>query len=297
MILGGLIILWRPLSQRIGERAIFSADSVDESYFHELVMSSRDKITLLDRVWNTGKIPHRQAVVRVLKEDPAPELKNNSTRRILLMAAQDGDESLRQIALGALAQGRDPLFQSVAALQLHDADPEVRDFARPYLAKESTNLNPSLAAELPRIDPPLVNDFELQNVEGRRFHLADFRGKTVLLNFWATWCTSCVSEFPILNAFQQKHSNDLVIIGIALDTDSDEPGVLARKTVERTIVLRGLKYLILLDPEKVTSARFNGGELPTNILIDSRGRFRRRFVGPRPLEVLEQMIAEVQSSQ
>jgi len=96
-----------------------------------------------------------------------------------------------------------------------------------------------------------------------------------------------------------------VILGISLDGVADEHGHIAdreetaekpssheqnQKKVARFVVSHELKYSILLDPEDSVGARFNGGELPTNIIIDERGRFRRRFIGPRTLRVFEAML-------
>ena len=65
-----------------------------------------------------------------------------------------------------------------------------------------------------------------------------------------------------------------------------------RKKVSRVAITRGINYPILLDEKYEAGARFNGGELPTTIIIDAQGNVRRRFVGARSLPVFEAMIAE-----
>jgi alkyl hydroperoxide reductase subunit AhpC len=62
--------------------------------------------------------------------------------------------------------------------------------------------------------------------------------------------------------------------------------------VARTTAARGINYPVLLDKNNEVGARFNGGELPTTVIIDSEGRVRRRFVGARSLEVFAAMLAE-----
>ena len=156
----------------------------------------------------------------------------------------------------------------------------------------------------------MVEDFILPDLEGRPVRLAEFRGKTVLLNFWATWCTACLAEIPDLVALQKKHDGYLVILGVALDglpdEDGHQPGEegegrahtgrpsrrAALDKVARAVKARGINYPVSLDPEAAVGRRFNGGELPTTVIIDAQGRLRRRFIGERSLKVFEAMIAE-----
>ncbi len=62
-------------------------------------------------------------------------------------------------------------------------------------------------------------DFALTDLQGKTHHLADYRGKYVLVNFWATWCSPCLSEIPELNALQKAHKN-LVVIGVVMQSGS-----------------------------------------------------------------------------
>jgi thiol-disulfide isomerase/thioredoxin len=144
-----------------------------------------------------------------------------------------------------------------------------------------------------------AGDFTLGAIDGRAARLSDFRGKVVLVNFWATWCTACVSELPELIVLQKNHNDHLEILGVSLDfvpdEDNREPpstpeGI--RKKVARTVTLRGINYPVLLDEKNAVGSRFNGGELPTTVIIDAQGRIRRRFIGTRSLPVFEAMIAE-----
>lgn len=159
----------------------------------------------------------------------------------------------------------------------------------------------------------LAPDFRLRDLNGNVVRLSDFRGKVVLINFWATWCTACVAEIPDLIALQNKKDSDVAILGIALDGIPDEHGDISGEDdhdnshrnspsskaihakVARTVKARQINYPILLDDKNSVGGQYNGGELPTTIIIDAEGRLRRRFVGERNLHVFEAMISEAKS--
>jgi hypothetical protein len=109
----------------------------------------------------------------------------------------------------------------------------------------------------------------------------------------------------------KKHLGDkVVILGISLDGRLDEHGHepgeetrtehhskgpsidKIREKVHRAVLSRGINYVVVLDPEDAVGGRFNGGELPTTVIIDANGLVTRRFIGERNLQVFEAMIAE-----
>ena len=152
-------------------------------------------------------------------------------------------------------------------------------------------------------------DFVLKDLSGKMVRLSDFRGKVVLVNFWATWCTACLAEIADLVALQKRVGERVAIVGVALDGvpnehdeghsgDGAHPENLAptleaiTAKVARAVEARGINYTVLLDPRSSVGGRFNGEELPTTIIFDAQGRVRRRFVGERTLEVFEAMLAE-----
>jgi thiol-disulfide isomerase/thioredoxin len=184
---------------------------------------------------------------------------------------------------------------------------------------------PRVKLEVPAVaytarKPLPAADFELRTLESKTVRLSDFRGKVVLLNFWTTWCTACVGEMPALVALQNKHSGNLIILGISLDYVPDEHGHIGgqaaveepnrgnreyedteataealkrvRGKVARTAHARNVNYPVLLDESNKVGGRYNGGELPTTVIVDAQGIVRRRFVGARNPAVFEAMIAE-----
>lgn len=176
----------------------------------------------------------------------------------------------------------------------------------------NTGSGPSIAFSLETDGPP-APDFKLQDLDGNVVRLSAFRGKVVLVNFWATWCTACLAEIPDLIALQKKRGNEVAILGVALDGVPDEHGdspdehdhksshgnsnspKAIRTRVQRAVKARQINYPILLDQENSVGSQYNGGELPTTIIIDAEGRLRRRFIGERNLDVFEAMIAEAKA--
>ena len=168
--------------------------------------------------------------------------------------------------------------------------------------------------------PVPAADFRLRTLDGKPVQLSDFRGKVVLMNFWTTWCTACVGEMPALVALQKKHGDKLVIIGVSLDYVPDSHGHIGghaaveeqkhsdgdhddheataaalkrvREKVARTAKARNINYPVLLDEHNEVGGRYNGGELPTTVIVDAQGNVRRRFIGARGIAVFEAMIAE-----
>jgi peroxiredoxin len=150
-----------------------------------------------------------------------------------------------------------------------------------------------------------ANDFALRDLRGNIVRLSDFRGKVVLVNFWATWCSACFAEVGDLNALQKRLGDRAVILGIALDgvpnldphgdPEASKPSPSLESIiskVNRAVTAREINYTILLDPSGLVGGQYNGGELPTTVIFDKEGRVRRRFCGERNVSVFEAMVAE-----
>lgn len=118
---------------------------------------------------------------------------------------------------------------------------------------------------------------------GRETTLASFRGRPVLVNFWATWCPNCVEEMPALEALHKRRSGEgLAVIGVNLD---DEPGKAAPPFIQKL----GITFPQLVG-DKATTARYGVRGLPVTVLIDAEGRLVRRWTGPVTLETVENDI-------
>lgn len=114
--------------------------------------------------------------------------------------------------------------------------------------------------------------------------MAAFKGKPLLLNFWATWCPPCIAELPLLNRFYREHSaNGWQVVGIAIDQPSAVRTFLERAPVDFPVVMAGLGGTDLS-----RSLGNLGGGLPFTVLFGADGRIFHRKIGQITPENLQQ---------
>jgi peroxiredoxin len=129
---------------------------------------------------------------------------------------------------------------------------------------------------------PDAPDFELKTLEGKTVHLRDYRGKAVLLNFWATWCVPCKEEMPWLVAFQKQYGpKGFVVLGIAMDESVDPMRKFAQKME--------LNYPVLIGNKRIADQYYVKG-LPVSIFIDRNGRITDQVPGGATRSFLENEI-------
>lgn len=108
--------------------------------------------------------------------------------------------------------------------------------------------------------------FAATAIQGQKISLKDLEGKTVILNFWATWCPPCRAEIPTLNAFHREiEGSQTVLVGIAVGS-SQTPS-----TVKRFMKEEGINYPIILDASSELSSRYGVRTLPTTIVVSPGG--------------------------
>lgn len=124
-------------------------------------------------------------------------------------------------------------------------------------------------------------DFTLVNKDGQRVSLSDYRGKVVILDFWATWCPPCKAEIPGFVKLYNKYQNeDLAIIGVSLDQTG-------WSDVRPFIQNYKMTYPVVLGNMDVSDAYGGIRSIPTTFVLDKTGAIQKKYVGYRPEEVFE----------
>lgn len=116
-------------------------------------------------------------------------------------------------------------------------------------------------------------DFTLEDSQGALIKLSSFRGKVVLLDFWATWCTGCKKEIPWYMEFQDKYKNEgLSAIGVSLDDDG-------WKSVKPFLQEHKINYPIVIGDWDTMGKSFSFNAMPATLLIDRDGKVAELHVG------------------
>ena len=122
---------------------------------------------------------------------------------------------------------------------------------------------------------PDVWALRLERPGGGEVVLADFRGRPLVLNFWATWCAPCVEEMPLLDRFEREHRSDgWRVVGLAVDSLAPVSEFLARHPVGFTIAVAGMQGVTIS-----RSLGNTGGALPYSVIFDRRGDAIGRKLG------------------
>lgn len=133
-------------------------------------------------------------------------------------------------------------------------------------------------------------DFALQSLDGRKVKLSDFRGKPVLLNFWATWCPPCKVEMPWFEDLQRQYGKDgLVVLGVAMD--DSEPATIAKFASEL-----GVNYPVLLGTDQVSDDYGDVQYLPTTFYIGRDGTIVDKMTGLLDRKDIDNAVQKILST-
>lgn len=138
---------------------------------------------------------------------------------------------------------------------------------RQLLEQQSRPTPPQVAA--------LAPEFRLSSPNGTSVALSDLRGKVVLLNFWATWCSPCTGEMSDLNALHRRYGSekDFAVVGVNLEERPEDVAAFARQ--------RKIDFPLLLDRDgRVTRQSYRIRTLPASFIIDREGRIQDSWSGP-----------------
>lgn len=231
-------------------------------------------------------------------------------KRVELLFGSYGDEILDE-ALGQAGATREDLFWWVSEITtmeeftiqviMAEANPEARqDVYNDWLNGQQAAADIRIISDGPTesfrtvIGEP-APDFTLTTPDGRPVSLSDYAGKVVLVNFWATWCPSCVTEMPEYDQVYQQYgqpsangqfSGDFVVLAVNLQENPD--------WVKQFTDGLGLTYPILLDRDgSITTRQYQVPGLPASFIVDRQGVIFYRHIGPMSGETLAAKLSEL----
>jgi len=148
--------------------------------------------------------------------------------------------------------------------------------------------SPSVTAQTPHkstTQPTAHNapDFTKSSIDGKTIRLSDYRGKLVLLNFWATWCGPCITEIPRFSSWQTKYGpQGLQVLGVSMDDDA--------APVKKFFTKYQLTYPVLMGDEHLGELYGGVLGLPITYLISPEGKIIARYQGETDLNQMEVRI-------
>ena len=159
-------------------------------------------------------------------------------------------------------------------------------------ASESPSPEPSASQQPQTVAAP---DFTLTDQYGNTHTLSDYKGKTVFLNFWATWCGPCKSEMPDIQALYQNYgenSGDLVVLGVA------NPGIqdVSQDEVEQFLTDHGYTFPVLMDTTGQVFAWYGISAFPTTFMIDANGNVYGYVPGAMSASIMESVVQQTMDS-
>lgn len=131
-------------------------------------------------------------------------------------------------------------------------------------------------------------DFALPDMDGKTHKLSDYRGKWVVVNYWATWCPPCLEELPELERFHLDHeAKGAMVLGINMER-------ITPKALRRFVDEQMLSYPILMAEPAAASELGKVPGMPTSFLIDPQGQVVARKLGAVTAKTIEQLLAKHQ---
>jgi thiol-disulfide isomerase/thioredoxin len=150
-------------------------------------------------------------------------------------------------------------------------------------SKATSNYTNNAANNTSNSSSELAPDFVLTDTQGNQVKLSDYRGKVVILDFWATWCPPCRKGIPDLIDLKKTYKDRLAIIGISLDTDSKNDVVPFMKEY-------GINYKVVYGDNDVVQKYGNIQAIPTSFIIDQKGNIVTSFVGLQRIETYKSYL-------
>jgi thiol-disulfide isomerase/thioredoxin len=129
-------------------------------------------------------------------------------------------------------------------------------------------------------------DFKVESLDGGTITLSQFRGNTVAVNFWATWCAPCRQEMPALDAYYQEHKGDEDFVLLSINTGE------SADAASNFVKQYGFSFPVGLDPSGGVKDQLGISGLPVTLIIDPSGKITYRHVGMITIDLLHEKVLE-----
>ncbi|MCM3717431.1 peroxiredoxin family protein [Fictibacillus phosphorivorans] len=171
------------------------------------------------------------------------------------------------------------LFTGLIGLALYTSQKENDEVNKQTTVTENTGLKPGSKAP----------DFKLNTLEGKQILLKEYRGKKVILNFWATWCPPCRKEMPEMQKFYKEYKQkDVEILAVNLEYSETKP-----EKIRDFVKEYKLEFPIPLDEKNTIGKQFRAVSIPTSYFIDEEGTITHMHVGPMDYTLMEEEIMKM----
>lgn len=128
--------------------------------------------------------------------------------------------------------------------------------------------------------------FNLLGIDGNVHHSDQYKGKSLVINFWGTWCEPCIREMPALQAQAEKWKDkDVVVLGINVGED--------QMAVENFVKQLKINFTVLLDPNKQAVQNYGISPLPSTLFVSADGKIRNIHIGQLDLATLDKQIEQL----
>lgn len=128
-------------------------------------------------------------------------------------------------------------------------------------------------------------NFNLTTLDGKQVQLSDYRGKKVILNFWATWCPPCRAEMPHMQNFYEKNKDDDIVV-LAVNLTNMDKG---EAQVKNFVKDYGLTFPIPLDETGEVGETYQAYIIPTSYILTPEGKISQKIVGPMDEEMMKDL--------
>ncbi|PJN88816.1 redoxin domain-containing protein [Bacillus sp. mrc49] len=131
-------------------------------------------------------------------------------------------------------------------------------------------------------------NFTLETLDGKQVELADYKGKKVMLNFWATWCPPCKKEMPDMEQYTKQAGDDAVVLAVNIDPENDVRSFVKENKITFTIPLDSNSA------KNPVNEQYKVLSIPTTYFIDKKGKISHKVVSAMQLKDMERYMNSMQ---